>query len=135
MNMYSPYNVYPPGEILLEELEARGMSQSDFAEIIGRPLKTVNEIIKGKKIITAETANAIAAVLETSSEMWLGLQADYDLFLLRRKKSRQQEEIKKRAKLYSFFPVRELIKRDWIKKRKSVDNLEKEIFSLFSISG
>jgi len=134
MNVYSPYNVCHPGEVLLDELEARNISQSDFAEIIGRPLKTVNEIIKGKKTITPETANDISAAFGTSPEMWLGLQAEYDLFLLRQKKSKQQEDVKKRARLYNFFPVRELVKRNWVNKTRNVDDLQKEIFSLFSLT-
>jgi HTH-type transcriptional regulator/antitoxin HigA len=69
--------IFPPGEILLEELEARNLSQSDFAIRLNRPLETVSEIIKGKKSITPESANDIAAALGTSPELWLGLQEDY----------------------------------------------------------
>lgn len=132
--VYPPYNVCHPGEILFDELEARNMSQSDFAEIVDRPLKTINEIIKGKKTITAETANAIAAVLGTSSEMWLGLQSEYDLFISKQKQGKRHDDVKIRAELYSLFPVRELVKRNWIKKNSDVDLLKKELFSLFSIS-
>jgi HTH-type transcriptional regulator/antitoxin HigA len=48
--------VFPPGEFIKEELEARGWSQVDLAEIIGRQPNVVNEIVMGKRSITPETA-------------------------------------------------------------------------------
>lgn len=70
----------PPGETLVEELEARGLSQRALAIFIGRPPQVINEICRGKKAITAETAVALESVLDgVSAEFWLHLQADYDL--------------------------------------------------------
>ena len=46
----------PPGETLAEELEARGLSQSELARRMGRPVQTVNEIVRGRKTITAAEA-------------------------------------------------------------------------------
>lgn len=71
--------VLPPGEFIREELEARGWSQSGFAKILGRPLQAVNEIINGRKRITAETAKEIAAAFGTSPELWLNLENAYRL--------------------------------------------------------
>ncbi|MEH2287813.1 MAG: helix-turn-helix domain-containing protein [Nostoc sp.] len=52
----APARVLTPGKILSRELEARGWTQKDSAEIIGRPVQTINEIIRGSKQITPETA-------------------------------------------------------------------------------
>lgn len=71
--------VFPPGDFIREELEARGWTQSDFARILGRPLQAVNEIINGRKRITAETAKEIAMALGTSAELWLNLENAYRL--------------------------------------------------------
>jgi HTH-type transcriptional regulator / antitoxin HigA len=76
---FRPAEVFPPGEYLRDEWEERGWTQSDLAKVIGRPLQAVNEIIKGKKRITAETAKAIALALGTSPELWLNMQTYYDL--------------------------------------------------------
>ena len=134
MSNYKAHTVYPPGEYLSEELEDRNLTQSDFAEIIGRPLKTVNEIIKGKKSITPETANAIAAAFGTSPDIWLGLQADYDIYKLQNQKNKdKQSDVKDRAELYSLFPVRDLKKRGWIPDEKNVKKLKEDIFRLYSI--
>jgi HTH-type transcriptional regulator/antitoxin HigA len=75
-----PAEVFPPGEYLRDELEARGWTQTQFAGIIGRPLQTVNGIINGKVSITAQTAKEISAAFGSSAEMWLNMQSGYDLF-------------------------------------------------------
>ena len=58
-----PAEVFPPGEILKDELEARGWTQADLAEIIGRHPTTVNEIISGKSGISHDMARVLAAAL------------------------------------------------------------------------
>lgn len=54
--LYQPNKISAPGETLLDLLEEREMSQAELAKRTGRPLKTINEIVKGKAAITAETA-------------------------------------------------------------------------------
>lgn len=78
---FRPAEAFPPGVYIREELEARGWSQSDFARIIDRPLQAVNEIINGRKRVTAETALAIGAAFGTGPEVWVNLQSAYDLQL------------------------------------------------------
>ena len=71
--------VESPGEFLAEELDARGLTQKALAEALGRPAKTVNEIVRGKKAITAETALQLEEALGISALFWLNKQARYDL--------------------------------------------------------
>lgn len=69
-----------PGEILDEEfLRPAGITQQRFAEALGVSRRTVNEIVCGRRAISAEMAIRLSKVLGTSAEMWLGLQADYNL--------------------------------------------------------
>jgi addiction module HigA family antidote len=69
-----------PGEILAEEfLRAGGITQSRLAEHLGIPVQRVNEIVKGKRGVSAETAWLLAGALGTTPEFWLNLQRDYDL--------------------------------------------------------
>lgn len=69
-----------PGEVLLEEfLIPLGISQNALARAAGVPPRRINEIVLGKRGITADTAVRLAAVLGTSERFWLGLQSDYDL--------------------------------------------------------
>ena len=76
----------PPGELLEEEIEARGMTQRDLAREIGRPAQAVNEIIKGKKRITADTALDLEAALGTPASLWLNLESNYQLTLARHRR-------------------------------------------------
>jgi len=70
----------PPGEYLAEEIEARGITQKELAKRMGRPLNPINEIIKGKKAITAETALQLESVMpEIPARFWLSLETDYQL--------------------------------------------------------
>lgn len=75
-----PKNPFHPGEILLEEfLEPLGMSQTAFAEKIGWTKARLNELIRGKRGVTAEAALDLAEVLGTSPKVWMNFQATYDL--------------------------------------------------------
>ena len=70
----------PPGEYLAEEIKARGISQKELAKRMGRPLNAINEIIHGRKAITAETALQLEEVMpEIPARFWLNLEIDYQL--------------------------------------------------------
>lgn len=71
--------VFAPGDFLKEEIEARGWSQVELAEIVGRPAKVINEIIAGKKAITPETAIQLGEALGTGPELWMNLESRYQL--------------------------------------------------------
>lgn len=69
-----------PGEILLEEfLKPMGLSQNRLALDIRVPARRINEIVQGKRRITADTALRLAKYFNMSAKFWLGLQIDYDL--------------------------------------------------------
>ena len=69
-----------PGEILLEEfLIPMGISQNALARAINVPPRRINEIVLGKRGITADTALRLSRAFGTSEGFWMGLQADYDL--------------------------------------------------------
>ena len=88
-----PENRIPthPGEILLEEfLVPMNISQVAFAAHIGVPTQRVNEIVRGKRGVTPETAWLLAEALGTSPEFWLNLQTNYDLVRFRPKRQVQR---------------------------------------------
>lgn len=127
-----PAEVFPPGEFLADELEARGWTQSEFAEIIRRPKKVVNEIIAAKKAITTDTAREFSAALGTSPQYWMNLQTAYDLW--RSAPSPNSEVIARDAWLRERFPVREIIKSRWIENSESFDVLEARVFEFYGIA-
>src|SRR5258705_9057708 len=74
-----PAEVFPPGEYIKDELDARAWSQAEFAEILGRPPRVVSELINGKRTITPETAKEIAAAFGSTPELWMNLESAYRL--------------------------------------------------------
>jgi HTH-type transcriptional regulator/antitoxin HigA len=86
--------VYAPGDFIREELDERGWTQTQFSQVLGRPLQAINEILAGRKRITAETALQIAAAFGTSPELWLSLENAYRLSIARK----PDPKIAKRAK-------------------------------------
>lgn len=129
-----PAEAFPPGEFLRDELAERGWAEGEFAEIIGRPVQAVSEILNGKKEITPETAVAIGAALGTSAELWLNLQAAFRLHQVRSAEVAAIRPIARRAKLRSLVPVRELQKRSWLPSTDDIDELECSVCDLLGIS-
>jgi addiction module HigA family antidote len=83
-----PKNPFHPGEILLEEfLEPMGMTQTAFAKEVGWTRARLNELIRGKRGVTAEAALDLADAMGTSAKLWMNLQATYDLDRARRARS------------------------------------------------
>jgi addiction module HigA family antidote len=69
-----------PGEVLLEEfLKPMGLSQNRLAIDIGVPARQINEIVLGKRRVSADTALRLGRYFDMSPQFWLGLQMDYDL--------------------------------------------------------
>jgi addiction module HigA family antidote len=69
-----------PGEVLSEEfLKPMGLSQNRLALALGVPARRINEIILGKRGISADTALRLSAYFGNSADFWLGIQMDYDL--------------------------------------------------------
>jgi HTH-type transcriptional regulator/antitoxin HigA len=126
-----PAEVFPPGEFIREELEARGWTQEDLAKIMGRPLQMVNELIGGKKQIMPETAMALAKAFGDDDALyWMNLD---NVYRLSRAKP-VDESISDRGKLYSLFPVREMIKRKWIEESDNPDVVAHRVCRFFKIN-
>jgi len=130
MNARIPAEVFPPGEYLAEELEVRGWSQTELAEILGRPARLVNEIIAGKRAITPETAKGLSAAFGTSPEFWMNLETSYQLSKARI----AEDEVSRRARLYGTFPVKEIIKRGWIEFSENIEVLEQRFLDFYKMA-
>lgn len=126
-----PAEVFPPGDFLKEELDARGWSQTDFAQILGKTTKTVNEIVLGKRRITPETARLLGQALGTSARVWVNLESAYQLYTAERN-SPMTDAVSRKALIYGTFPIREMQKRGWIDKTDNVDVLEAQLDSFYA---
>ncbi|MGH7514151.1 MAG: HigA family addiction module antitoxin [Gemmatimonadales bacterium] len=129
MSDLTPAEVFHPGEFLRDELEARGWTQTEFAEIIGRSPRVVNEIIAGKRGISPGTAKTIAAAFGTSPQFWMNLDTAYQLA----HEEAVPERVAKEARLRERFPVRELLRRGWVESTETVEVLEARVCQFYNI--
>jgi HTH-type transcriptional regulator/antitoxin HigA len=126
-----PAEVFPPGEFIREELDARGWTQGDLAEIMDRPLQLVNELIAGKKQITPETAMGLAKAFGDDDALyWMNLDSVYRLANTKP----VNDSVARRSKLYSLLPVRELMKRNWIEPSDNLDVVEHRVCRFYRIT-
>lgn len=124
-----PAEVFPPGEFVRDELEARGWTQSVLAEVMGRPERVVCEVISGKRAITPETARGLSAAFGTDATFWMNLEGAYRLS----KAKHSDEDVRRRSAIYSYAPIKEMTRRAWIEASDSVDVLERRIKDFFEV--
>ena len=125
---FTPAEVFPAGEYLRDELEERGWTVSEFAEIISRPIQAVSEILNGKKEITTETAFAFADALGTTPELWLNLQTNFRLHEARSATERGLSPVARRARLSKARA------RGWLPDTEDLDQLEAAARELLELS-
>ncbi len=130
MSTYTPAEVFPPGEFIKEELEARGWTQRDLAAIIDRPVQAVNELISGKRSVTPDTARALGEAFGTGPELWMNLESAWRLSQVKS----DTRDIARRSKLYSKAPVNDILKRGWIEETDDPDELERRILQFMGMN-
>lgn len=130
----TPAEVFPAGEYLRDELAERGWTVSEFAEIIGRPIQAVSEILNGKKEITTETAFAFADALGTTPDLWLNLQTNFRLHEVRGASERGLSAVARRARLRGLIPLSKAKRRGWLPDTKDLDQLEAATRELLELS-
>jgi len=118
---------FPPGEFIREELEARGWSQIELAEVIGREPKVVSDLTTGKRMITPDIAKALGDAFGTSAQYWMNLESLYQLW----RAKAADDAISRRARLYQLAPIKEMVRRHWLEPSESIDVLEERVKGFF----
>lgn len=121
----------PPGEYLEEVLEEIGVSQAELARRMGRPAQAINEILKGEKSITPETALQLEKVVGVPAYFWSNLESSYRLILA---KEMDEKKIKDEVKLASFYPYLELSKLGLVEKTRNKLDRVRELRKFFGVS-
>ena len=100
-NMMSSMLIHP-GEMIKDEIVARGLTQKDLAQQMGVSYTVFNEILNGKRPVTTEYALLLEAALGTDANIWLGLQADYNMQKMKQDRSfmKRLEVIRKIAAVF-----------------------------------
>lgn len=126
-----------PGEYLVEVLEDLEMSQAELARRMGRPTQVINEIVKGTKAITPDTALQLEKVIpDVPAYLWTGLEEEYRLTLARQEDERQLEQEAELLNPDAFDPklYDAMAKQGWIKKSPEKIGKVKELLKYFGVS-
>jgi HTH-type transcriptional regulator / antitoxin HigA len=120
-----------PGDILIEALEDRGMSQSELARRMGRPTKTINEIANGRAAITPDTAIQLELTLGISAAFWDNLEAAYRAHLAR---ERADKELAMHARWAASFPIKDLMRNNLITPGETKASKVASLLRFFQVS-
>lgn len=129
INQYTPDIVSPPGDTLLDILEERNMSQAELARRMGRPIKTINEIVRGKAAITSETALQLERVLNVRADFWNSREQIYRQYLAR---IEEEERLRQQLDWASQFPINAMVKLGWV---EAVDDALLQCIQLLQFFG
>lgn len=121
--------VFPPGVFIKEELGARGWTQEDLVEILGRDSKLVSDIVNAKRSITPETAGALGEAFGTGGQYWMNLQTAYQLWQAKPR----DNDIARRAKLFEKAPIKLMVRRNWIQGSENVSILVKQVLDFYGV--
>jgi addiction module HigA family antidote len=125
---FNPDYAAPPGEMLAETIDYLGITQTELARRMGRPLKTINEIIQAKAAVTADTALELERVLGVPAHLWMNMEAYYREHLARR---RATEKLEVDEVWLASLPVSAMRKRGWIPTTKDKRQLMVALLSFF----
>ena len=121
----------PPGEYFAEVLKEKGISQAEIARRMGRPAQAINEIIRGQKAITSETALQLERSLGVPAHIWIGLEVRYRLIKARQLEMRQ---LRKDLPLLTQIPYQNLARMGFVKKTRNKLDQIRELHRFFGVS-
>jgi HTH-type transcriptional regulator/antitoxin HigA len=121
----------PPGEYLAEVLRAKNMTQAELARRIGRPVQAVNEIIKGEKAVTPETAIQLEQTLDVPAHIWTGLESRYRLIKAR---SEETERVRKEAVYIARTPYKQLAEHKCVERTRDPELKVRELHRFYGVS-
>jgi len=130
-NAYPSDYVTPAGETLQETLEAIGMSQTELAKRMDRPFKTINEIIRNKAAITAETALQLEQVLGIPASFWLKRELRYREFLAR---LAEKQRLNNWVEWLKEIPLQLMMHRGWIPASPDTSQQVLEALKFFAVA-
>lgn len=129
---FEPNFAVPPGETLAETLETLGMTQAELAERMGRPLKTINEIVAGKAAITSDTALQLEKVVGVPASFWTNHERIYRDTLARH---RETDELEQQLGWLKTMPVKQMVRARWIVAADEPVAQLRILLSFFGVAG
>jgi len=133
MTAYKPYKNFAPRDYVRDELEARGWTQKDLADVLGVAPKTISAIMRNKQSITTDMAVLLGKAFGESAEYWMNLEAAYRSRLV--SAGHANTDVERRALIYQYMPVSELRRRGWLRKSWSMPDLVKDADEFWGSGG
>jgi HTH-type transcriptional regulator / antitoxin HigA len=118
-----------PGQLVREDMEAKGWNQSDLAFALGTTTAAVNQILNDKRGISHAMARTLGAVLERSPGAFARVQAEWDV----QHADEPDPRVFSRARILSHYPLREMLKRGWIDQEHRDGSLEQQVCRFFGV--
>lgn len=128
---YLPIIAIPPGETILESIEALNMTQAELAARLGVTTKHINNIIKGNAPITYDTALKLEDVIGPSAQFWMNLETNYQLDKARIEK---EQELSVDLDVLKDIPYNDLAKLGWVEKTKDKNEKVKNARKLYKVA-
>lgn len=119
------HKVFGPGYFINRQMEARGWTQKDLADVLGLSVKEVNHLLQNKQSITFETAQLLENAFRISAQTWLNHELRYQESKQKCEKKARQVKIK--SPIYEFMPINEMAKKRWLPKVKNAEELEQQV--------
>ena len=128
---YNPDYAVPPGETLQETIETLGLTQAQLAARTGHTAKMINEIIRGKAPITADTAIQLERVLGVPASFWNNLESNYRADLAR---LREWQTLQDQLGWLDRIPLKAMVKLNWVKPRETMVEQLQEVLDFFGVA-
>jgi HTH-type transcriptional regulator/antitoxin HigA len=128
---YRPTSVSPPGVTLADLLEERGLSQAELGVRIGRPQKTISEIVNGKAGITADTALQLEMALGVPASFWLSREAQFREY---RARAEEIDRFAEESAWLKSLPLKDMIRYRWISKAATVSEQVSACLKFFGVA-
>jgi len=126
-----PFMVFGPGDFIKEELEARDWTQEDLAKITNLSSKTISLLMKNKARITYHIAQLLGQAFHVSPDYWVNLDLEYQLHSNNKKNEETEVDIKR--KIYSNMPIRQMIKKGWLKDYQTTSELVEQVAAFWGL--
>lgn len=125
------HKVFGPGYFIQRQIDVRGWTQKDLADVLGVSAKEINYLLQNKQSITFETAQLLENAFGISAQTWLNHELRYRESKQTGEKKARQVKIK--SPIYEFMPINEMVKKGWISKTKSAEELEQQVMRFWGI--
>lgn len=123
---------FGPGYFIKEQMEIRGWVQEELAEVLNLSTKHVNSILLDKQSLSIENARKLASAFNTSPHYWLNIDNDYRLWL-KHGSIDTSSTVEQKSMIYSRMPIRDMIKKGWLKKPINTDDLIREVKAFWEL--